>query len=732
MEVVNKKPRTLRGHLFQVLLLGILPVGLFAAALLYFHWQTQDAERARMQLETTRLLAAAVDNEIDGTIKRLTILARLFSARNADSTQLYEHARAAVAASPDWVLLLAARGDGTGLLRSDVPLGTPLPPVGERPYFRGALELHRPVVSDIFISPVSGEKVIGVAVPWIENGKVTHVVAATLNLRWLDELLRSQGLPPGGIGGIFDADMKFLARSHDGDARRGAYPAPALHADMRRSAEGIGRYPSLDNTHVYTSWTRTRHGWWIAFATPAAPIDGPFWRYIAVLGGLLMAMLGIGLAFAALKGGRITGSLSLLESHAAELGAGRVPASAPPSGVTEIDRALRALDRASEVLEGAREERDALLAAEQHGRAAAEQANRAKDEFLAMLGHELRNPVAAVSNAASILAMQSRTPAQVDFAAGVIQRQVGHLKRLIDDLLDVGRVMTGKIILDLRPLDLQSVVQHVVTTLKTAGTLDKHRLEVQTAPVWVSGDQTRMEQILTNLLVNAATYTPAGGSIGVGLAEENGEAVLRVSDSGIGIAPEDRARIFELFFQGEPSGQRAQSGLGIGLTLVKRLVELHGGSVSVESEGRGRGARFTVRMAIAAAVVRRTSEFLKLGPARTVLLVEDNADERETLRVALELHGHRVLQAGDAHSALAVLRTGHPSVAIIDIGLPGMDGYGLARELRSRHNELALVALTGYGTVADARRAKEAGFQRHLTKPIEVAELAAIISRAVS
>ena len=245
---------------------------------------------------------------------------------------------------------------------------------------------------------------------------------------------------------------------------------------------------------------------------------------------------------------------------------------------------------------------DELLQATQRGRAAAEEANRAKDEFLAMLGHELRNPLAAVSNAAAILRASGHAPQQLEFASAVIVRQTAHLKRLIDDLLDVGRVMTGKILLERRPLDLQASVRHVLSTLQTAGTLAAHRVETQLSALWVSGDQTRIEQIVTNLLVNAASYTPPGGEIRVELVEERGEAALRVSDSGIGLAPEHQARIFELFFQA--GDERPQGGLGIGLTLVKRLAELHRGSVEVHSEGRGRGATFTVRLPLAGAAAQ--------------------------------------------------------------------------------------------------------------------------------
>jgi signal transduction histidine kinase len=728
-----KGSRSLRWHLVQVLLAGILPLGVFAAVLLFMHWQAQDEQRRNVQMETTRLLAVAVDNALDSTVQRLAILARVWAARPADRAQLYEHAKTALAGSPDWENMLAFAADGKGIFRVDRPLGQAMPQMRLRDYSATALRENRATVSDLFTSDLDGHPVIRVAVPASRDGVVTHVLIASLRLPWFDELLTRQGLPQGGIAGIFDERMKFVARSHDGDARRGADPASDLHEDMKRAAEGIGRYPSLDGAHVYTSWTRTRHGWWVAFATPAAPIDGAFWRYMGALGGLLLLVVLAGLGFAGLKGNRITSSLRLLEQRAAELARGRSLRPAAPSPVAEIDQSLRALESASALLERARVERDRLLEAEQKGRSAAEEANRSKDEFLAMLGHELRNPLAAVSNATEVIRSERRTPQQLEFATSVIQRQCAHLKRLIDDLLDVGRVMTGKIRLERRPLDLQSSVQHVVATLQAAGMLAARRLEMDTVPVWVSGDPTRLEQIATNLLVNAASHTPEKGAIRISLAEENGEARLQVADNGAGIAPQEQARIFELFYQGEASRQRAPGGLGIGLTLVKRLIELHGGSITVESEGEACGATFTVRLPAVNAAIRTESPATPAGMARTILIVEDNDDERESLRLALELRGHRVLQAGDAPSALAQVRSGKPSVAFIDIGLPGMDGYELARAIRAQHDDrVALFALTGYGSAADAQRARQAGFMQHLTKPVAINELAAIVARAVS
>ena len=504
---------------------------------------------------------------------------------------------------------------------------------------------------------------------------------------------------------------------------------------MKRKPEGIGRYTNLNGTSVYTSWAPSRHGWWVALATPTAPVEGALWTYLAVLGCLWAAMVAVGVAYAVSKGRHIAAALESVETRAGELAEARRLGKLPASRVEEVSRALDALHRASETLQTAMRERDNSLEIEQKARGAAEAANRAKDEFLAMLGHELRNPLAAIWSAVEVMRSARRTPQQVDFATDVIERQSRNLKRLIDDLLDVGRVVTGKVVLERGPLDLAAAVRHVAATLDAAGRFAQRRVEIDAAPTWIDGDQTRIEQITTNLLVNAATYTSPGGCIRVRVARAGQDGVLEVSDDGRGIAPESIDRVFELFYQGDATVDRSSGGLGIGLTLVRRLAELHGGTVTAQSAGRNKGASFRVRLpATAAAVLDQPAPVhAHPGVSQTILLVEDHADERESLRIALELHGHSVVQAADAHAAIELLRSQRPPVAILDIGLPGMNGYELARMARAELGPaLVLIALTGYGAEIDVRRAKAAGFDRHLTKPVEMQELLQVLERAAA
>jgi len=363
-----------------------------------------------------------------------------------------------------------------------------------------------------------------------------------------------------------------------------------------------------------------------------------------------------------------------------------------------------------------------------------EHANRAKDEFLAMLGHELRNPLGAISNSLQVLD-QNPSEEATKFARDVILRQVRNLTRLIDDLLSMGRIMTGKFLLHKAPLDLSVSVGRALGTMRASGRLRHHEVSFQLEPVWVEADEVRIEQIVSNLTDNAVKYTPAGGGIRVFAGADGGDAVIRVEDSGLGIPEHLLPRIFDLFVQGDRSLDRTDGGLGIGLTLVQRLVGLHGGSVDAYSPGPNRGSRFTVRLpAISApsAIEDRDSEASPTSrpfERLRILIVEDNGDALETLRMSLSAAGHEVHQAMNGREALDSVSRIRPDVAIVDLGLPEINGFEIARILRQRkkNRDLRLIALTGYGSPEDRKRAIDAGFDAHLLKPLDYKKLAALL-----
>jgi PAS domain S-box-containing protein len=365
-------------------------------------------------------------------------------------------------------------------------------------------------------------------------------------------------------------------------------------------------------------------------------------------------------------------------------------------------------------------------------------ANQAKDEFLAMLGHELRNPLGTLTNAVAVL---ERLPGDetMRHVVAIIGRQTGHLGRLVDDLLDVARLTSGKIELQRGPVELRALAGRCLDALAQAGRTERHTVVLEGEAVHVDGDAARLEQVLNNLVDNALKYTPGAGRVTI-TTERTGEmAVLRVRDTGQGIRTDLRARVFDLFVQEPQSLDRSRGGLGLGLALVKRLVELHGGSVAVWSAGPGQGSEFTVRLPAVAvpfggvagseAGTRPAS-----GRSRRVLVVEDSVDARQSLRLLLELAGHEVEAAADGPSGLARLSTFRPDVALIDLGLPGMDGYAVARAARERPETRAirLVAVTGYGQAEDRRRALAAGFDLHVTKPVDASMLDEVLGPATA
>ena len=365
--------------------------------------------------------------------------------------------------------------------------------------------------------------------------------------------------------------------------------------------------------------------------------------------------------------------------------------------------------------------------------ARAQRESRSKDEFLAMLAHELRNPLGAIQGAVHALSIIGHSDPMALRATGIIKRQVVHMARLVDDLLDVGRAVTGKIVLKRRPLNLGDCVKSSVTTL-AAGNPNFSRINFSQEPVWVQGDSVRIEQIAGNLISNALKFSQSERPVVVSVTREGEFAVLRVSDQGVGIPPEMLPRIFDLFVQAHHTIDRSRGGLGIGLTLVRRLAELHGGTIQAESAGDGRGSTFTVRIPMISAPDEQigasgahangngSHELRRYHESRRVLLVDDNHDSREMYRAVLRANGHDVREAADGERALAVLDSTAFDVAFIDIGLPGgMDGYELARRIRSHPSgkDVRLVALTGYGFPEDRAQSRQAGFARHLVKPVE-------------
>jgi signal transduction histidine kinase/CheY-like chemotaxis protein len=394
-----------------------------------------------------------------------------------------------------------------------------------------------------------------------------------------------------------------------------------------------------------------------------------------------------------------------------------------PTLLTAVDAALRARRRQYEVRR--------LLEEMQEG-------VRQRDEFLAMLGHELRNPLGAAMTALNVLDFADRKGAPltadvVERQYAIVRRQTQVLSRLVDDLLEVSRITLGKVLLQKSMVDMAAVARCAVDAVRAMAVRQNLELSLHASrSVWINGDATRLEQVLSNLLTNAIKYTPAGGRVTVNLAAEGEEAVVRVCDSGVGIDAATLPCVFDMFRQAQRTLDRSLGGLGLGLTLVRSVVEMHGGRVEAASGGLGCGSEFIVRLPLAIApVLTAPVGTVSPGPPsllptagvptrKRIVVVEDHEDNREALILLLEQFGHDVHAAVDGPGGVQVILESRPDIALVDVGLPGLDGYGVARIVRrALGSAILLVAITGYGRSEDQKRALEAGFDRHLSKPVD-------------
>ena len=713
----------LRTSLVALVALSLLPAMLFSGLVVRELWRQQVNEVGETLRGTNAALVIAVDSELASTIRTLRAIAEPAFEKGALSDIHAEHQRLLLL-QPAWSAIALLAADGTPLSDTRVPLGTPLTSVADRRHIARVGVSLSPAVSDVFLDGARAY-VVDVAVPVLRDGRLRNILVASLRLDRLRELfLTSDVVPVEGVAAILDSQLRFVARTRDPERQIGQSATPELAALLQSTPRGFGRYKTLEGDYVYTAWMPTAHGWRVSLGIPSEPMDGALrhsflWMLVAGL-----AAFGLSMAAALAWSARLGGTISRAAASAARLGTGEPPGRAS-SAIEEL-HALQAahldvdarLRHEHEERQRSEAERVRLLAIAEVARAEAERTNRAKDEFLAMLGHELRNPLAAIAHAAAVLDLTEKTDTRAAAARQILQRQVRHLARIVDDLLDVARMTTGQILLELRPLNLAQSVEKCLTSL--AEQLRGRRVVPMLTPVWVQADETRIEQIVSNLLTNALKYTPADKSIRVIVAREDREAVLRVEDEGTGIPASLLPHVFDLFVQGQRTADRRIGGLGLGLTLVRRLVELHGGRIEAVSPGTDRGSTFTVWLPEHAppAVVEPPMVGGLAPKPRRVLIVEDNADARAMLRTLLEAEGHKVHEAADGLTGVEAALRLDVDVALIDLGLPGIDGYEVARRVRSHGLGIRLISLSGYGQPEDYARAKEAGFDASFVKPV--------------
>jgi signal transduction histidine kinase/CheY-like chemotaxis protein len=712
----------------------LLPTLVFVVALLSLLSGREHAEAERRLGYRARVLGEMLDGEVLATQRALDALASSPSLDDPpDLAAFHTTARRVRATQPSWVEVILFDAERRPRVNTGFRWGDGLPPVVESDSLTRAIAMRRPESGDLGRG-VMGRWAVPIRVPVFRGGALRYVLTAVVRPDAFERVVSIGGRNvDGSFRVLLDRRGRLVART-DAAGRAGAAADPLLLRRIAAAPEGryLGPHEGVES---YVGFRRAPvTGWEVAVVVPRAAVDGPVRRARAPLLAIGVALLVVSAAGAFVLGRRLARAIASAADGADALARGLDP-SVIRSPIRELARLGESLERSSALLRARERERDELFKRTEAARAEAADASRAKDEFLAMLGHELRNPLAPIATALHLMRTRGGGDGR---ERAVIERQVQHLSRLVDDLLDVSRLTAGRVTLELRLVALDEVVARAVETAGPLLEQRRHRLTVDVPPgLVVRGDATRLTQVVANLLTNAAKYTDPDGDLRVRAAREGDSVVLRVSDNGMGIGPALLPRVFDSFAQAHQAVDRAHGGLGLGLAIVRSLVALHGGAVEARSDGDGRGSEFIVRLpaADAAGEAEAPAEAAARdapppGARRgAVLLVDDNTDALEMMELALQESGFDVRTAADGADALAAVESFAPDVAVLDIGLPVMDGYELARALRRRPGlaGLPLVALTGYGLPSDRARSAEAGFDEHLVKPVELAVIEATI-----
>jgi signal transduction histidine kinase/ActR/RegA family two-component response regulator len=707
---------SLRSHLLLLTLAALLPLAIFGAGATLW---VADRERIAFEKgarQRTLALLTAVDTELNGHVETLRALASSYSLQTGDLPAFHRQAMRLLATQKDWRSVVLALPSGQRILDTSLPFGSSLSVI-DRTGFDETVARNGPTIGNL--SPQDSDYRFSVLMP-VQSDDVPYVLMVIVDPEALLGLLTAQRLPRNWVGTVLDTNYRVVARTFNPADTLGKPVSQSLQDALATAAEGWFQGTTIEGADVYASFHQSpATGWTVALGIPAEVVEAITSDIVRLLAVGLAFATGLALLLAGLYSQRISAPIMALATFAKAIGWGaRVCPSidAPVREVRDVSRALLASAH------GFNEREEKLRAADQ-----------AKDEFLAMLGHELRNPLGALSSATQVLNVAGSGDKAAKDAIAILSRQVERMSRLVDDLLDVGRVISGKVRLHLAPLDLRQVVTQVTQNLRRASVLKDREVTLDVEDVWIDGDETRVEQIVSNVLENAGKYTPLDGTISIRLHKKRGKAVLEVTDTGVGMSPELLSRVFDLFAQGQRSIDRNASGLGIGLTLVKRLTELHGGTITALSEGKDRGSRFTVTLPAIdppGPAPRRLTAPLQVRELRKILLIEDNEDARRSMLTVLRHYGYRAFEAADGFEGIATADELQPDAAIIDIGLPHCDGYEVAKRLRSsrgRKSEMLLIALTGYGSQEAQRKAKDAGFDEYLVKPVSPRDLAELI-----
>jgi signal transduction histidine kinase/CheY-like chemotaxis protein len=740
---------SLRTYLLALTAGAVLPIVCFAAFLAIGLSRTEQEAIERGLNDTTAALVNAVDRELTASVSALEALAASQYLDDGTYGAFLREAQRVLASQSGhgWLTVNLASRDGAPVMNSLSPTGAPLP-LSEIDTVTQTAAAAKPVISGLLPGGVHGQAAFAVRVPVVRGGKVKYVLTATLSALSMAGALRSQQDVADRIAVLYDRRGMIVFRTVNAERLIGTPITPRLAQESAARESGVIDDVNREGTPVRTVFQRSRlSGWGGAVGIPHRVLYAAQRQSIREVAAVGAAFLALSVTVALFVATRIRRSVTELVATAETLGGPDV-APRTDTPITELARLQQALVAAGELIRERGASLERQLAELRDARAAAEAGNRAKDEFLALLSHELRTPLNAVYGWARMLQAGQLKAGRSQRALDAIIRNAHAQIQLIDDLLDVSRVIAGKMRLDLRTFDLKGVVESALDAVRPAGEAKGIRIQLVLDPRAgpVTGDSARLQQVIWNLLMNAVKFTAKDGRVQIHLQRANSHVEIVVRDTGQGIDPTVLPFIFDRFRQADSSSTRAHKGLGLGLALVKHLVELHGGTVSAHSAGEGKGATFVVRLPLAiatvaeaalprahpaAAVAEAFSGGARLDDLR-VLVVDDDPDALELVTAILAAAGAVVRTCSSAREGLATLQEWRPEILVSDIEMPEQDGYEFIRKVRAldaeRGGKTPAVALTAYGRPQDRMMSLTAGFNMHVPKPVDPGELTIIVA----
>lgn len=750
LNAVGGRALALKWHLVLLVAGALLPVVLFAVVVVHRLSLNERAASERRLVLAARNLTEDVEREISTTTRTLQALAASERLEKGDLKAFYNEAWRTVQTQPTWVNAILLTPDGQQIVNTNYPFGVSLPKANEPESLRRVVQTHQPTVGYLVLGGLKRKLAFPVRVPVMRSNKLQYVLTAVMTPQGLASVIKTQTPVDGEwTRTIIDGRGVVVARTRNSHRFVGKPGTPSFLKRIAQATEGVYQEINLEGAPVYVAFRRANFSnWTTAVVVPIEVIDSPPRRAMWLVVGSGLTLLLISSVGAALLSRWISQSIASAACAAEFLAKGEYPRISP-SHIKEVALLGEALIFSAGLLQERQQERDEHLRQVEAARAEAEAANRLKDEFLITVSHELKTPLNGILGWAQLLRAGKLDQEKTQQAIATIERNAKAQAQLVNDLLDTSRIVNGKLRLEPQPLNLATVIVSAADSLHHAAEVKDIDLQLQLANVEpVLGDLNRLQQVVWNLLSNAVKFTPQGGRVEVQLQQTNSFVELIVRDTGVGIKAEFLPHVFERFRQADGSTTREFGGLGLGLAIVRHLVELHGGTVQAHSEGEGKGATFTVNLPVAArqenvSALAKTpvdstswpsANLYRLEEVR-VLVVDDEPDARDIVTAVLTQQGAEVRACTCAAEALEQVVSWKPTLILCDIGMPQEDGYDFIRKVREWEIEVGghilAVAVTAFAGEEDRLKAIACGYQTHFPKPIEPKQLVAVVASLV-